>query len=653
MKGLFQRGILFLLLLLPFLANSQAVIVETDTSGKKEVKIIDSDLLENETDSLGNRITKLSGGVELQQDSVFMFCDTAFKIGNDIIAYGNVAIQQNDSLKVFSDSLVYRGEAKIADLFGNVVMENAGKNLYTNYLNYELDTKIARYTTGGLITQGDTKLVSKRGTYFVKSGEMYFKDSITVVDSTFILRADTLLFNTESQVVTFLGPTLINQDSNLIYCESGFYDMETKLAEFTQNAQYVKGEQRATAQMIIYDGSMKEIRLEGNAKFEEGNKLATADVIRYEEDNENTFLEGNAYFRDSIQEVRSDETIKYNSKNESFSTSGRSKVVDKEQILQADKLDFDDKTGLGIAEGAVFWQDTIANISINTEVANYNKETDYLKATGGRPLLTLANKDTLFLASDTLISSRASETDTTRIMQSFEDVRIYKSDLQALADSMAFISNDSLFKLFKNPVLWSDTSQFKGDSIYIQMKNGGIDRIYLYQNAFIVTSSDLRFFNQIKGKTIIAYFVNSQLDRVKVQGNAESLYYVTEEDDAYLGLSKTICSEMLIYFKNNNVNQIKFFKQPNSDLTPMTEVLNNPPQLDGFTWDYTIRPKSLADLRDPNFSTQRSQDGSAPPISVPESIDDSSKPNQGGRPQPPADIPSKKRPNSGQRERGN
>lgn len=651
MKVLFKRGLLFLFFLLPFLANSQAVIVETDTSGKKEVKIIDSDLLENETDSLGNRITKLSGGVELQQDSVFMFCDTAFKVGNDIIAYGNVAIQQNDSLKVFSDSLVYRGETKIADLFGNVVMENAGKNLYTNYLNYELDTKIARYTTGALITQGDTKLVSKRGTYFVKSDEMYFKDSITVVDSTFILRADTLLFNTESQVVTFLGPTLINQDSNLIYCESGFYDMETKLAEFTQNAQYVKGKQKATAQMIVYDGSMKEIRLEGNAKFEEGNKLATADVIRYEEDNENTFLEGNAYFRDSIQEVRSDETIKYNSKNESFSTSGRSKVVDKEQILQADKLDFDDKTGLGLAEGAVFWQDTIENISINTEVANYNKETDYLKATGGRPLLTLANKDTLFLASDTLISSRASEIDTTRIMQSFEDVRIFKSDLQALADSMAFISKDSLFKLFKNPVLWSDTSQFKGDSIYIQMKNGSIDRIFLYQNAFIVTSSDLRFFNQIKGKIIIAYFVNSQLDRVKVQGNAESLYYVTEEEGAYLGLSKTICSEMLIYFKNNNVDQIKFFKQPNSDLTPMKDVINNPPQLDGFSWDYALRPKSLADLRDPDFSTERNQGGNSTPISTPESIDGFSKPNQSDRPQPPADIPGKKRPNSGQRGR--
>ena len=132
---------------------------------------------------------------------------------------------------------------------------------------------------------------------------MFFKDSITVYDSTFTLRADTLLYNSNTQVVTFLGPTLINQDSNLIYCEDGFYDLDTKLAEFTQNAQYVKGEQKATAEIIIYDGSMKEIRLEGDAQFVENDKLATADVIRYEEETENIFLEGNAFFRDSTQEL--------------------------------------------------------------------------------------------------------------------------------------------------------------------------------------------------------------------------------------------------------------------------------------------------------------------------------------------------------------
>ncbi|MFK7979618.1 MAG: hypothetical protein AB8G86_06530, partial [Saprospiraceae bacterium] len=182
---------------------------------------------------------------------------------------------------------------------------------------------------------------------------------------------------------------------------------------------------------------------------------------------------------------------------------------------------------------------------------------------------------------------------------------IFKEDLQAIADSMAFISKDSLFKLFKAPILWSDTSQFKGDSIYIQMKGGGIDKIYLYGNAFIVTTPDLRFFNQIKGKNITAFFKNNELDRVKVVGNAEAVYYALDDVEAYLGATKTICSEMLILFDNQNVSRIKFFKQPSSEVLPMKQVLSGPPELDGFTWDFDIRPKSIADLRDKTLVMKR------------------------------------------------
>ena len=601
---------LLFILFTPFLLLGQAspAPTEQDTTNKKEVHIIYSDLLENQTDANGERVTKLSGGVQLQQDSVLLFCDTAFKQGNNIIAYGKVAIQQNDSLIIFSDSLVYRGETKVADLFGNVVMDQGTRQLFTDYLNYELEPKIARFVTGGLITQGDTKLESKKGTYFVNTDEMYFKDSITVFDSTFTLRADTLLMNTETQIVTFLGPTLIQQDSNLIYCEDGFYDMDTEYAEFLQNAQYLKGEQKATALTIIYDGSMKEIRLEGAARFEENDKTATADIIRYEEESEDIYLEGNAFFRDSIQEIESEETIRYNSKTESFSTLGRTKVVDESQILEANQLDFDEITGLGRAEGAVFWQDTIEHITIDAHIADYTKESQYIKAYGNRPLLSfLSDSDTLFLASDTLISNQDEGKSDDRLMQSYTDVRIFRNDLQAIADSLSFISKDSIFKLYKEPILWSDTAQFRGDSIFIQMKDGSIDRIFLYNNAFVVTSPDLLFFNQIKGTTITAFFQQDALQRVKVEGNAESIYYVLDKEDAYIGMNQTICSEMLLFFENNSVTNINFYKQPNSSVTPMSKIKDDPPNLTGFTWDFNIRPKSVADLRNPRLSVKRSK----------------------------------------------
>jgi len=590
-----MRQLLFILLLFPFTLSAQ-IITEQDTSDRKAVLIRFSELMEIIQDE-DQSIRKLSGNVALQQDSILMYCDTAFMEGTQVTAFGNVVIKQGDSLTVFSDSLVYRSEEKVADLFGEVVLEDGDKKLFTSYLNYDLGSKTGRYTQGGLITQNNTQLISKKGVYYVQSKKLFFKDSVVVIGDDINLRADTLAFDSKSQIATFLGPTLIEQDSAEIYCEEGYYNLKGNQAEFRKNAQYQKGKQRATADLITYDGNSKEIRLAGNAKFLEEDKVATADVIRYEEASDLTILEGNAYFKDSQQEIQS-ESITYNAAQESFSTSGRAIVDDGAQLLEADQLSYDKEKGMGIATGNVSWQDTIENISIQSDHLDYNKTTNYVKAVGGRPLLaTLVGKDTLFLASDTLIATQSEDSTAARILEAISDVRIYKNDLQATCDSLVYNAKDSLFKLYKNPIIWSDTAQFNADSIYLQLANNEIDRIYLYQDALIINTPDFKFFNQIKGRVIIAYFKEGELRRMKVDGNAESIYFALDKQDAYLGMNQTTCSEMLILFGANEIDNIKFYSQSSATMHSMKEIQSSPPTLEGFNWEFDQRPKSVLELR--------------------------------------------------------
>ena len=115
---------------------------------------------------------------------------------------------------------------------------------------------------------------------------------------------------------------------------------------------------------------------------------------------------------------------------------------------------------------------------------------------------------------------------------------------------------------------------------------------------------------------------------MKVVGNAEAIYYALDDEEAYLGATKTICSEMLILFKKQNVSRIKFFKQPNSEVLPMKQVLAGPPELDGFSWDFAIRPKSIADLRNEKLVMKRKRRQSTSPIAEPENIDGFLKPDQ-------------------------
>lgn len=583
-----------------FRASGQDSIPVQDTSSKR-IMVDFSDLFEYIIDGK-DTYQKLIGSVELRQDSIYMYCDSAtIKNETQLTAMGNVVIQQGDSLNVFSDSAHYSSLTRLANLFGDVVLLNGNQKLFTDSLRYDLKTKTAVYEGGATLTNDTTQLTSLQGVYLVDSNEIFFKDKVVVVSPDFSLKADTLGYNTKTKVVRFLGPTLISTlEDGKIYCESGFYDIPARKAEFRKNAQYKKEERVATADLIKYDAAKGEYVLEGNAYFEDAEKKATADIIKHNEKEDFTELKGNANFQNESQHIIAD-SIFYNGASDTYKTTGRSVVSDPPSILEADMLDFDNVSGLGFASGNVVYNDTSEQIILLADAAEYDKKRDYIKTRGKRPMLiSVMEGDSLFLRADTLVSRRrdtaASANDSTKIMLAYNKVRIYKSNLQAVCDSLVYDMGDSLFYFFNEPVIWSDTSQFLADSIRMLLSGGAIDRIFLKQKSFIINSPDELFFNQIKGKDITAFFSDQELRRMLVEGNAESVYYALDDNNAYMGVNKTICSEMLLYFGNNQVEKIKFFAKPQAKLTPMNRANHQELRMEGFKWITDIRPKSKNDL---------------------------------------------------------
>lgn len=643
MRGNRISGLIFFLLSFAALAAGQTTpsipVVEepekADTTRNDKVDIIKADLFEN-IQSRDSVIIKLGGEVVLRQDSVFMYCDTTIIINEtQVIAYGDeVLIQQGDSVSIFSDSLFYDGVLREARLFGTdenpVILINGEQQIFTKRLHYDLNRKVATYEDKAILTDGETQMSSKRGSYFVETDEAFFKDSVVVIDPDFELKADTLKFNTKTGVVTFLGPTRISSDSTDIYCESGYYDTELNRAEFRQKAQFVKGEQQATADTILYDGGRGEYILQGKAVFREKDRLARANTIRYQEDADQTTLIGNAYFRDENQEITSEQIV-YDAKNEVYSTRGRSFISDPPQFLVADQVDYSEEQGLGIAIGNVIWRDTSENVAIECAQADYNQKTGYLKALGDsirRPMLiTVLEGDSLYLSADTLYSIReepadslAAGSDSSRTFLAYANVRIFKTDLQAVCDSLAYSSQDSIFRFYRDPVLWSDTSQFTADTIYMQLANQQLDRMFLRNDAFIVNSPDEIFFNQVKGKNVTAHFIEGELRTVDVQGNAESVYYARDELNAYIGANKTICSEMRLLFGNNEVEKIYFFTEPNATMYPMQQANSSDLQLEDFSWQEERRPKGVEDIVRPGANAVKVEE-TAPPPGKPEETD--------------------------------
>jgi len=151
--------------------------------------------------------------------------------------------------------------------------------------------------------------------------------------------------------------------------------------------------------------------------------------------------------------------------------------------------------------------------------------------------------------------------------------------------------------MYKEPVLWSEGNQLTGDTISILLINEKLDRFELYDNGFIANKAhENGLFNQIKGRHILGYFKDKQLDRLLVSGNGESIYYGTDEGSAFIGANKAVCSNMWIYMKDEQVSRITFLTQPDATFYPIQTINPSDFILDGFKWKMEMRPESKDDL---------------------------------------------------------
>jgi lipopolysaccharide export system protein LptA len=545
----------------------------------------------------------ISQGLQLRIDSTYIYADSAVIFGEDrIFAYGNVVIQQGDSLNVFTDTLLYFKETDIAELIGEVALDQGSKQLWTNGLTYHLSERYGSYSQGGVLVDRDLQVSSKQGTYYAESEEVVFKDSVIVLHPKFNLAADSMTYLASQSKVLFTGPTNIYTPNAKIYCESGFYDLKNETAEFNRNAQYAGDQKKATADTIRYGAETGEVLMLGNVHVEENDKRIDGTSLRYMEKTGETWITGEpAKYADSTRTINSPE-IFYNEQTNQVSTVGRGDITDGDMKMQFDHSEYDQLTGIGRFSGNVMWRDTVRNVGIITDTLNMSEKTQYVLAYGiNRSLFfTIVDGDTLFIAADTLNMENeidtSGEADTVRVIRAYYDVRLFKSDMQGIADSLVFNDTDSLFSFFGDPVLWSDTTQFSADSITMSIKNGQINDIILTQKAIIISELYETYYDQIKGRVILAQFDSSAIKDMWVTGNAESIYYTRDDQNAFIGVNKTICSKMYFTFLEGQIHLLKYYGENSSSMMPMGEANHGTLRLEGFQWRSMDRPLSVTDL---------------------------------------------------------
>ena len=184
-----------------------------------------------------------------------MYCDSAYYFDqrNSFEAFGNVRMEQGDTLFLYGDHLYYDGMTQIAQMRMNVRLENRNTTLLTDSLNYDRVYSLGYFFDGGTLMDEQNVLTSEWGEYNTQNKQSVFNYNVKLVNPQFTLTSDTLRYNTASKVANIVGPSDILSDNNHIYSESGYYNTQTGKADLYQRSVLTNEGKQLTGDTLFYD----------------------------------------------------------------------------------------------------------------------------------------------------------------------------------------------------------------------------------------------------------------------------------------------------------------------------------------------------------------------------------------------------------------
>lgn len=478
----------------------------------------------------------LNGNVEFTKGPMFMYCDSAhyYPDTESMNAFGNVRMEQGDTLFVYADELDYNGATELAVLYADpgkkVRLINRDVMLETDEFIYDLYADLGYYNVGGVLTDKQNRLISREGEYVPSTKEANFYagvhlNSMSETDTLDIF-TDTLYYNTGTHIAELYSPSEIINARGTIYTREGVYATDSDICNlYSRSTVVTNTNQTLTADSIYYNRRAGYGTARGDMVLTDTAKkvIMTADYGYYNEIADSSFATGKALIKEYS-----------------------------------------------------------------------NGDTLYLH---GRYIETFTRLDTINIKADTIAGTPASlRVDTSHVAVIYPRVRFYRSDLQGICDSMRMTEADSTLRMFVNPVVWSEDRQIFGNIIELHFNDSTVDRARLPEFGFTAEHIEDEHFNQISGKEMVAFFENSELRHLDISGNVEIIMYPEESDSTINKLVSAQSSFLSADFKGRTTEKIKMWPETTGSATPMFIARKSMFYLSKFRWYDSIRPLSPDDV---------------------------------------------------------
>ena len=487
-------------------------------------------------------------------------------------------VKTDDDNKVYlihSDELKYDayGNNPDAQIFkGNVHFVHRGAHLWCDSAYFFQEANSMQAFGNVRFKQGDTlSLTCDYADYDGVEQMMQARRNVIMKHRHQTLYADSLNYDRlYSNAYYFEGGELVDGKDKLV-SDWGEYNTSTRQAAFFYNVKMRSDKQIIITDSLYYDTNIKLAHVVGPSKITSGT---------------NTIHTQDAYL---------------NTETDQSQLFGRSTIVDGEKVITGDSLYHNNQTGMNEGFGNVVYVDTLNRNELNCGILFYNDKTGYGYATKDVLLKDYSQKaDTLFMHSDSLkLYTYNIDTDSVyRKVHAFDKVRVYRTDVQAVCDSLVFNSADSCMTMYHDPIVWNDRRQLLGEVIKVYMNDSTIRHAKVIGQALSVEQIDRQnHYDQVSSRFMDAYFIDGIIRKVVTTGNVKSVYYVSDGKDSTLtNLNYIETDTMRLYLSAKRQLEKIWAPRSRGTMYPITQVPPAKYKLPEFVWFDDIRPLNRDDV---------------------------------------------------------
>ncbi|WP_240775525.1 OstA-like protein [Sphingobacterium psychroaquaticum] len=585
-----------------------------------------------------DRIGTYTGGGRIISRGDTITSRNAYYFENTQDAYfRNKVIVRTPDVKIYTDTMRYNSNERMTYFFGPTnIKGNKAENLYTEKGDYNTGTGVARFSKNNLYTEGSRFLKGDSLYYERATGIGKAYRNVVFVDTVdkFIGSGGYGLYNQADGSITLtdkpLVITVVKKDSTE---QTKTDSTAVKLSKEDKKNSKDKEKERD-----------KELAKKKNDK-DDSEKIATRDKLKAKEPDEPELIAiapEKKVEMDSVYTTADTLFSKliflrdYKALNFNLDRNGGELEIDKDvdygddedELSEGEKASLSDSLTVDSLELPKVIAPLIDNEAQTTKKATAAKKTITPIKKDDTPLdigatikqdsllrqkavvPTIGQADTLMNKALTIANTPETitippvrdsaylDTAKTRIIKAYHNVRLFKSDLQAVADSAYYGMADSMFRFMGKPMIWAQGSQISGDTIYMQAVNQKLDNALLLGNAFMVNAVlDSVKFNQLKGRKITAFFTNNSIDRLYVDGNAENLVFSTnDKTNTITEMFHDRGARIKIKMEDKKIIDYITIRKVDQKVYPFKLVTQENEVLPGFIWRPQDRPTSKEDM---------------------------------------------------------